>query len=264
MSASATPSPPKPVEVEMALPSDDAVAVGRKAEDIDDSSVPEPEAATGRRGRLKPVLIFGTTTLFIAMGVAVGVNSSRNKRAAATFDANMSGTTFEKSFTMVDTVKAAHPTGSSYDASLLCGCEECDDVKDEFACGVVTDNCHTCKARIDWLQTSTGGSLSEDDACKLVGKYEFKQVCGPCYKCKTHKSAPDTTVDFWCNNPSCTDAIFNEEDRACDGDGCHSCKSRVKYLEDMMGFNEKDACNKVTKEFPSKCPCKYNTKKSLK
>lgn len=260
MSASATPSPPNSVEVEMALPSDDAVAVGRKAEDIDDSSV--PEAATGRRSRLKPVFIFGTTALFIAMGVAVGVNSSRNKRAAATFDAT---TTFEKSFTMVNAVKAAHPTSSSYDASLLCGCEECEDAKDEVACGVETDNCHTCKDRIEWLQTSTGGSLSEDDACKKVGKDEFKPVCGPCYhKCKTHKSAPDTTVNFWCNNPSCTDAIFNQQKSACDGDGCHSCKSRVKYLEDVTGFNEKDACNKVTNEFPTQCPCKYNTKKSRK
>ncbi len=181
------------------------------------------------------------------------MNSSRNKRA----------TTFEKSFTMVNTVNAARHTSSSYDASLLCGCEECEAVKDEVACGVVTDNCHTCEARIDWLQTSPGGSLSEDDACKLVGKNEFKQVCEPCYRCKADKSPPDTTANFWCNNPSCTDKLFNQAN-ACDSDGCHSCKSRVTYLEDMMGFSEKDACNKVKKEFPTECPCEYSTKKTKK
>ena len=272
MSASATPSPPKPVEVEMALPSDDAVGIGRKAEDNMDD-VPEqpgePQAAaatstsTGRKCRLKPVFIFGTTALFIA-SVAVGVNTSRNKRAAVTVDTNTGGTTFEKSFTLAENVKAGPKKGTStsYDASLLCGCQECEDVKDNVACGVQTDNCHTCEARIDWLQTSAGGSLSEDEACKLVGKYEFKPVCGPCYKCKTHKSASDTTVDFWCNNPSCTETIFNAPNSACDDSGCHSCKSRVTYLENVMSFNEKDACNKVTKEFPTECPCKYSTKKS--
>ena len=269
MSASATPSPPKPVEVEMALPSDDAVAVGRKAEAEDTDDVPEAAAAATRRrgrGRLMPVFMFGAAGLIIATSVAVGVNSSRNKRAASSFDANTSGTMFEKSFTMANTVKAGpRPSSTSRDASLLCGCEECEDVKNEVACGVVTDNCHTCEARINWLQTISGGSLTEDDACKLVGKYEFKQVCGPCYKCKTQKSASSedsTTENFWCNNPSCTDTLFDAAGSACDGDGCHSCKSRVKYLENFLNFNEKEACNKVTKEFPTECPCQWNTRKS--
>ena len=244
---SATPfglSPHKPVEVEMALPMDEEVG----PEAIGAAQI----AATGRRGKLKPVFIIGTTILFIfiATGVAVGVNSSRNKRAALT--SNPSVTTFEKSYLVIGP-QTKKLTSSSRDPSLLCGCQECEDVKDNTACGVIEDNCHTCEARIDYLQTS--GSLTEDEACRLVGKDEFKSVCGPCYKCKSHKSAPDATPIFWCNNPQCTDTIFNVDNAACDTGGCHTCKARVEYLESSEFLDENEACNKVTEEFPIVCPC---------
>jgi len=223
-----------------------------------------PEAATGRRCRLKPVFIIGITALVITMGVAVGMGSSRNKRAAVTSNTDMSGTAFEKSFMMTNANAGPKSSAStSRDSSLLCGCEECEVVADESACGVINENCHTCGSRIDWLQTSAGGSFTEKNACRLVGKDEFPQACGPCYKCKTRNSAPVDTV-FWCNNPTCTDALFNADNAACDEHGCHSCKSRVEYLENVMSFNEKEACSKVTKEFPDECPCKWNTRNTRK
>ena len=55
-----------------------------------------------------------------------------------------------------------------------CGCRECtEDILETMA------GAYTCGARISWLQTSEGGSMTEEEACTRIGNVEFDTVCGP-------------------------------------------------------------------------------------
>jgi len=53
-------------------------------------------------------------------------------------------------------------------------------VLDSIACA--DQECHSCKARILWLMSESGGSLTQIDACNLVALEEFPDECGGCGK----------------------------------------------------------------------------------
>ena len=220
----------------------------------------EPEADTGRRFRLKKEFIIGAAALLI-VGVTFGVgNSVGNKRATSTFEKSfMKANAKSPKSTTSNTKSSKSPSSSGDDPNLLCGCQECEDVANEVACGVINSYCHTCQARIDWLQSSDAGSsfmIDEKDACKLVGKYEFPKVCGPCYKCKTEDVAPVGTPQFWCNNPACTDVLFT----ASSGNlgSYSSCMNYSEHLVFNEAYSEKESCNKLADDFPNDCPCEWN------
>eukprot|EP00560_Eucampia_antarctica_P007315 CAMPEP_0197828658 /NCGR_PEP_ID=MMETSP1437-20131217/5196_1 /TAXON_ID=49252 ORGANISM="Eucampia antarctica, Strain CCMP1452" /NCGR_SAMPLE_ID=MMETSP1437 /ASSEMBLY_ACC=CAM_ASM_001096 /LENGTH=63 /DNA_ID=CAMNT_0043429957 /DNA_START=228 /DNA_END=416 /DNA_ORIENTATION=+ len=57
---------------------------------------------------------------------------------------------------------------------------------------------HSCGARINWLQTSEGSSLSELQACTVIGGDEYPDICGACdpatcqYEIELPSSKPTT------------------------------------------------------------------------
>jgi len=56
-----------------------------------------------------------------------------------------------------------------------CGCDSCT----ESILNTLAGD-HTCGSRINWLQSSAGGLLSEEEACIRIGGDEFPEMCGPC------------------------------------------------------------------------------------
>ena len=56
-----------------------------------------------------------------------------------------------------------------------CGCNQC---TDEVLNTMAGD--HTCGARISWLQSPGGGSMTEEEACVKIGRDEFGGICGMC------------------------------------------------------------------------------------
>ena len=56
-----------------------------------------------------------------------------------------------------------------------CGCKQC---TDEVLNTMAGD--HTCGARISWLQSLGGGSMTEEEACVKIGRDEFGGICGMC------------------------------------------------------------------------------------
>jgi hypothetical protein len=71
------------------------------------------------------------------------------------------------------------PTTSKPTAKTYCGCSTCTETVWNT---LATDGggSYTCGARITWLQSLAGGSLSEYNACKKVAGFEFPNgPCGP-------------------------------------------------------------------------------------
>ena len=113
---------------------------------------------------------------------------------------------------------------------------------------------------MQWLQSRSGGSKSEAEACAAVGE-EFKSECGKCAPGPelTPKPSPapppppspspPKQEGLRCNKASCTSAVL-----ATMADG-HSCQDRVKWLQSSAGGSkaEVDACSAVGWEFPQQC-----------
>ena len=169
-----------------------------------------------------------------------------------------------------------------------CDCQSCtSSVQDALACD--GGGCYSCQSRIDWLQSSAGGSLSELAACSTVGS-EFPSECGGCNPESCDSTAPPTTGPSFrptsaptmsptvspsagptqapsgrptntptasppspCDCQSCTSSV--QDALACDGGGCYSCQSRIDWLQSSAGgsLSELAACSTVGSEFPSEC-----------
>eukprot|EP00980_Cylindrotheca_fusiformis_P007333 scaffold1525_cov142-Cylindrotheca_fusiformis.AAC.133 len=122
----------------------------------------------------------------------------------------------------------------------------------------------TCRDRIVWLMKS--GGLSQLGACAKVAEIEFPKECGGCSPSAEviDVDGPDFNDDpvdvedpvdndpTFCNRSStCTDSVL---DRMADG---HTCRARMKWLEDTMKMSRWAACSQVAaQEFPAQCgPC---------
>jgi len=111
---------------------------------------------------------------------------------------------------------------------------------------------HSCGDRINWLQTIGGGSLSESEACVMIGRDEFPEICGPCDPTSCERNTPSSspTVTPPCSCLSCTDEIL--ETMA----GDHTCGARISWLKSQDGgsLSEYEACSRVGKEdYPNEC-----------
>ena len=105
----------------------------------------------------------------------------------------------------------------------------CQDVWNADACDDAKGGCHTCGARITYVQ-NTGKSLP--DAASDVAA-EFPSVCGLC-------SPVAACQAVWLTN-ACSDQLG----------GCHTCGSRIEYL--MLTITETAAKAQVASEFPAEC-----------
>ena len=71
------------------------------------------------------------------------------------------------------------PTAPPTNPPIHCGCSAC---TQSVWNAPATDGggTYTCGARIDWLKSPNGGSMSEFDACRRVAGVEFPNgPCGP-------------------------------------------------------------------------------------
>ena len=106
-----------------------------------------------------------------------------------------------KAPTMLPTTPAPMPTAPvAPQGPSPCGCNTCtQDILDGYVCD--SDGCFSCGSRIDWLQSSDGGSNSEYNSCLRVGN-EFPGVCGRC----SPVSCNSQLGEFYSNTP--TFAVF--------------------------------------------------------
>mmetsp|Transcript_17516 Transcript_17516/g.25563 ORF Transcript_17516/g.25563 Transcript_17516/m.25563 type:complete len:207 (+) Transcript_17516:1321-1941(+) len=150
------------------------------------------------------------------------------------------------------------PTQAPTDSSP-CGCAQCTDgILKTMAGG------HTCGGRINWLQTTGGGSYSEEAACIKIARDEFDGICGPMCdpnrcalpttlaptKYPTPAPPPAPTAPPPCGCVKCTDTVL----KTMAGD--HMCGDRINWLQSTAGgsYSEEAACIKISRdEFDGVC-----------
>jgi hypothetical protein len=142
-----------------------------------------------------------------------------------------------------------------------CGCKQC---TDEVLNTMAGD--HTCGARISWLQSPGGGSMTEEEACVKIGRDEFGGICGICdpTRCNNNGSpstssptrkptesptpqptpAPTLSVPSSCGCNQCTDEVLNTMA------GDHTCGARISWLQSLGGgsMTEEEACVKIGRD----------------
>ena len=106
---------------------------------------------------------------------------------------------------------------------------------------------YSCRERMLWLMENRG--LSERGACREVAVTEFPAECGRCDPKGGSMNNNSNSGDEFCNIPSrCTDAVL---DTMAEG---HSCRDRIKWLQDSMQMSHNDACFQVARhEYPAQC-----------
>ncbi|KAL7466315.1 hypothetical protein ACHAXS_006616 [Conticribra weissflogii] len=129
-----------------------------------------------------------------------------------------------------------------------CGCPSCTSTIWNTLAGQ-----YSCGARISWLRSREGGSLSEYDACVKVAGDEFENgPCGPHCNPNACNGPPPTpkptnsepnspTVNTFCGCNSCTSDTWNTLA------GEYTCGARISWLmsSEGGGHSEFDACVKV-------------------
>jgi len=76
----------------------------------------------------------------------------------------------------------------------------------------------------------------------------------------TLKPAPSVPPTMFCRCDSCTKQVWDAI--ATDAGGSYSCGERITWLRNTIGYQEQDACVKVSNEFPSTCKCNCNAAKT--
>jgi len=124
-----------------------------------------------------------------------------------------------------------------------CGCKTCnDEVWNSYATD--SDGTYTCGGRINWLQSTMG--FLEVDACTKVSDEFIDGPCGPVpLKCTSPTPTPPETT--YCGVDCCTEDVWNT--LATDSDGTYTCGDRIKWLQSNRGYEESEACAKVSLEF---------------
>jgi len=102
----------------------------------------------------------------------------------------------------------------------------------------------TCGDRINWLESNRG----------MTWEQAYEQVvsdCGSTCTCNTGPTPKPGPTPGPTYGP-CSDMLTRS---ACDHDGCHSCGSRIQWLEQNKGMTPAQAFAEVAKEFPGICQC---------
>lgn len=163
-----------------------------------------------------------------------------------------------------------HPSSSP--TAPICGCATCDEAALNTLAGA-----YSCGARIQWLQSAAGGSLSEDGACFVIGNIEFPQECGKCNPTVCNDSpspslvpsksptnipsdsptplpsarpTPLPTISHPCGCGTCDEAALSALA------GAYSCGARIQWLQSVAGGSmlEEEACIRIGSiEFPLEC-----------
>lgn len=161
---------------------------------------------------------------------------------------------------------------SSSPTAPICGCATCDEAALNTLAGA-----YSCGARIQWLQSAAGGSLSEDGACFVIGNIEFPQECGKCNPTVCNDSpspslvpsksptnipsdsptplpsarpTPLPTISHPCGCGTCDEAALSALA------GAYSCGARIQWLQSVAGglMSEEEACIRIGSiEFPLEC-----------
>lgn len=130
---------------------------------------------------------------------------------------------------------------------------------------------HTCRERINYLQSTAGGNLNETAACYQIANVEFPDVCGPdCDPTKCDGQIPPTTAPSETPSllpsvpPSLTPTLVPCGCNDCDAAaldemaGNYTCRQRIGYTQSINSHNgnytQEDACYQVaTVEWPGVC-----------
>mmetsp|Transcript_12371 Transcript_12371/g.26049 ORF Transcript_12371/g.26049 Transcript_12371/m.26049 type:complete len:476 (+) Transcript_12371:192-1619(+) len=146
-----------------------------------------------------------------------------------------------------------------------CGCQSCTPTIWNTLAGQ-----YSCGARISWLMSGDGGSLSEYDACIRVAGEEFgngpcgpqcnPEVCNappptPTVKPSRSEISPPTPKSF-CSCAECTTEIWDSP--ATDSAGhSYTCGQRISWLMTADGgsLSERDACIQVAGVEFASGPC---------
>ena len=159
-----------------------------------------------------------------------------------------------------------------------CGCASCtQEIWDTLACDDNLGGCHTCGSRISWVESNNGGNTNE--ACTTVSEQFSSGPCGVCDPdtCNTDSPSkgpsnaptnqpthlptsqptnqPTPTLEpSYCSCSLCTQEVWDT--LACDDNlgGCHTCGSRISWIESNNGGNMNEACTTVSEQFSSG-PC---------
>ncbi|KAL9179269.1 hypothetical protein ACHAXT_008559 [Thalassiosira profunda] len=160
-------------------------------------------------------------------------------------------------------------------AVTYCGCETCSEAVWN-APATDSSGSFSCGSRITWL---LGNGYDEAGACDKVAA-EFPGLCTCDFDCAapvgpsstpskkptalpsvspsqrpTQEPSPEQLTRY-CNCQTCTEAVWNTP--ATDSSGTHSCGGRITWLQNVQGYSEPDACEKVTAEFPDICTCNFS------
>ena len=180
-------------------------------------------------------------------------------------------------------IPTAVPTPTPTPEPAYCGCSQCTQaVWDTLACDDSLGGCHTCGSRISFVESTNGGN--NEEACKTVASQFSNGPCGVCNpdscgvtaeptKSPSPPPTPVTTPapssnptkiptavptptpePAHCGCSQCTQAVWDT--LACDDSlgGCHTCGSRISFVESTNGGNNEEACKTVSEQFSSG-PC---------
>jgi len=145
--------------------------------------------------------------------------------------------------------------------AAFCGCDSC---TEEIWNSIATDSngSYTCGSRITWLQENL--FIDEESACATVSGEFIDGPCGPMcdpLKCNPPTDAPTQpptppptpkTTTSYCGCDSCSQEVW--ETVATDSNGSYACGARINWLKTVLGYDEAQACTKVSSEFPDG-PC---------
>ena len=159
---------------------------------------------------------------------------------------------------------AKTPSPTISNPTYPCDCKECtSEVLDTLA------GQYTCGARINWLQTLVGGSMTEAAACTRISNVEFEDVCGPmcdptrCNEIPTASPIASPSTSYKCGCQQCTSEVWDTLA------GRYTCGTRINWLQTSAGgsMTEAAACTRVSgDEFggvcgpmcdPTRCDAQY-------
>lgn len=131
--------------------------------------------------------------------------------------------------------------------AVHCGLETCtEEVWARMAGGF------PCGARIDWLQTAGGGSLTESTACLQIASAHPIEcgTCAPAIATTTMtSSAPSESASVHCSVEACTEEVWTRMA------GAFPCGDRIDWLQTAGGgsLNESAACHQIASTHPIEC-----------
>jgi beta-glucanase (GH16 family) len=127
--------------------------------------------------------------------------------------------------------------------TIDCGCgENCKTVLDQIATD--NDGSFSCRDRVIWVMQNLG--YDEETACSTVST-DFPSICG-------QGCDPATCSSQQVGNCGCGYKCESVLDQiVTDSNGSSSCRDRVNWVMENLGYDEEAACNTVSAEFPTVC-----------